>query len=879
MRKVKSPKHFLLEKFTKNSLGDLLEIHGEEVTKQLFVAILGREADEEGLQSYADAIGLHQSLIPAIQGLLKSGEFSAKAAALAAPEIVGALYHGILGREADAVDLERQVHQLSHLGRLDKVISGFINSNEFREKYQGITQSIHQSIHAKTLLLNSLIKKQHDSFITDRQISHEELLSKLKQWNDGINSVAVISIHEGSIILHGHGNSPVVKIDNINVKRLQHYLVYFRDIAEANPGFSCSFALALEDVNDDPSLIQFQKPINSNGFLIPDVDFLDCEYYEDARYVDSYAYESKINKAVFIGSTTGGGVLNIKGIKHNPSPRIRSALHFKNYEDVIFELPSICHCDSPETIEYIRSLGIGSELRTWQDQLQYKFILSMDGNGATCSRIAAALMSNSVLCKYDSIHELYYFPLLIPWVHYIPIHEDADVLKVIQMEKKDPGRFREIAENGTAFAKEYLSRESVNKYTSLLLSEYSRLYPDLNMDTLVSHGLPIVHQDDWPKQTVNVSSSIDPAQIIQCLSGHVANHGDHVSADSNTIGIKGSGKELEGVRITLREDLKNDFSYRVRFKNGDYSDWVVMGEYAGTYLQNLPITVLEIKTSDTFNLLYTVSIKCINILGQELQKPPILDVSITDSFENQPLEHIEIEVKRKDASAIASSHQRIHRKVVAIGDSGQKLLHLHQSLRILHENFQEELNEQRLFIEFIEPHMKVLEIGANVGRSTLIIASLLSDPQNLVSFECDPASYRRLIDNRDCNGLTCSCVNAAISERKLIQTGWQTIPSETVMPGWNEVPTMPLSEVREKYPLNFDTLVLDCEGAFYHILKDTPEIMDGITTVIMENDFPELSQKEFVDDAFRSRGLQVKVQEPGPWGPCADRFYEVWKRS
>jgi hypothetical protein len=257
----------------------------------------------------------------------------------------------------------------------------------------------------------------------------------------------------------------------------------------------------------------------------------------------------------------------------------------------------------------------------------------MDGNGATCSRIAAALMSNSVLCKYDSIHELYYFPLLIPWVHYIPIHEDADVLKVIQMEKKDPGRFREIAENGTAFAKEYLSRESVNKYTSLLLSEYSRLYPDLNLDTLVSHGLPIVHQDDWPKQTVNVSSSIDPAQIIQCLSGHVANHGDHVSTDSNTIGIKGSGKELEGVRITLREDLKNDFSYRVRFKNGDYSDWVVMGEYAGTYLQNLPITDLEIKTSDTFNLLYTVSIKCINILGQELQKPPILDVSITDSFE------------------------------------------------------------------------------------------------------------------------------------------------------------------------------------------------------------------------------------------------------
>jgi hypothetical protein len=35
----------------------------------------------------------------------------------------------------------------------------------------------------------------------------------------------------------------------------------------------------------------------------------------------------------------------------------------------------------------------------------------------------------------------------------------------------------------------------------------------------------------------------------------------------------------------------------------------------------------------------------------------------------------------------------------------------------------------------------------------------------------------------------------------------------------------------------FDTLVLDCEGAFYYILQDTPEILEGIKLLIMENDY------------------------------------------
>ena len=138
MSKVKSPKRFFLEKLTKNSLGYLLDFHSDEVTRQLFVAILGREADEEGLRSYKEAITEHRSLIPAIQGMLESGEFTTKAAALAAPEIVDALYRGILDREADAEGRENYIDLIRSGTGLAEVIRSLHNASTNPESHQGV---------------------------------------------------------------------------------------------------------------------------------------------------------------------------------------------------------------------------------------------------------------------------------------------------------------------------------------------------------------------------------------------------------------------------------------------------------------------------------------------------------------------------------------------------------------------------------------------------------------------------------------------------------------------------------------------------------------------------------------------------------------------
>lgn len=139
-----------------------------------------------------------------------------------------------------------------------------------------------------------------------------------------------------------------------------------------------------------------------------------------------------------------------------------------------------------------------------------------------------------------------------------------------------------------------------------------------------------------------------------------------------------------------------------------------------------------------------------------------------------------------------------------------------------------------------------MEIGGNIGRNSLIIASILKT-NNFVSLESDLNISKQLIENRDLNNFNFHVENSALSNRKLIQRGWDTIPSDVLQNGYKWVNVIGLSELKTKYNINFDTLVLDCEGAFYYILMDMPEILNNIRLIIMENDYHDLSQKQYID--------------------------------
>jgi len=261
-------------------------------------------------------------------------------------------------------------------------------------------------------------------------------------------------------------------------------------------------------------------------------------------------------------------------------------------------------------------------------------------------------------------------------------------------------------------------------------------------------------------------------------------------------------------------------------------------------------------------------------------------------------------------------------------DINEKLKIIHSKLRIKYGTFDDELNEQKMALRYLTGKEKVLELGGNIGRNSLVISSILEDSANLVTLECDNDICDKLKENRDLNNLHFNIENSALSNRKIIQKQWETLPYDVYqkemyvkknIPNYNKMSldeikskynidfdtpvydsnkqpysdnlpiygltegstltkTITLHELKTKYNIEFDTLVLDCEGAFYFILMDMPEILNNIKLLIMENDYNDIRKKKYIEEVLRKNNFAVDYSEPGEWGPCADSFYEVWKK-
>ena len=219
-------------------------------------------------------------------------------------------------------------------------------------------------------------------------------------------------------------------------------------------------------------------------------------------------------------------------------PRLRAAGFFQGNERVDFRLPHIVQVTEQEAQALLETMPFCRKpFLSWEEQLRRQFILSMDGNGATCSRVVIALLSNSVLLKYDSDDILYYFDGMRPWVHYVPVTSDSDVEKIIDLEARNPARFEQIAAAGRKFAMTYLTRDRVYEYTKILLMLYAECVPG-TLDIALGHA----------PQTAEPSQPISPKVVA-----HVQNIGDIESGQDGWVGAPGSGLAIEGFAIAPEE--------------------------------------------------------------------------------------------------------------------------------------------------------------------------------------------------------------------------------------------------------------------------------------------------------------------------------------
>ena len=135
---------------------------------------------------------------------------------------------------------------------------------------------------------------------------------------------------------------------------------------------------------------------------------------------------------------------------------------------------------------------------------------------------------------------------------------------------------------------------------------------------------------------------------------------------------------------------------------------------------------------------------------------------------------------------------------VVISNINDKLTQIHSHLKMKHGNLNEEIPEQKMAVRYLTGTEKVLEIGGNLGRNSLVIASILENAANLVTLECDSDIAIQLTENRDLNNFKFNIESSALSNIKLIQRGWDTTPSETLIEGYKWVNTITLENLKTK---------------------------------------------------------------------------------
>jgi FkbM family methyltransferase len=136
----------------------------------------------------------------------------------------------------------------------------------------------------------------------------------------------------------------------------------------------------------------------------------------------------------------------------------------------------------------------------------------------------------------------------------------------------------------------------------------------------------------------------------------------------------------------------------------------------------------------------------------------------------------------------------------------------------------------------------VLELGGNIGSTSLVIADKLLNSKNLVVIEPSKKAAKILQQNKIKNNNHFSIFKGCLSrvplyekKKKLRRTDYIE-PTDNPKEGTKPIKTITYKQLQEKFKLQFNTLVIDCEGCYINIFKEFPEILEKIDKILIEWD-------------------------------------------
>lgn len=190
----------------------------------------------------------------------------------------------------------------------------------------------------------------------------------------------------------------------------------------------------------------------------------------------------------------------------------------------------------------------------------------------------------------------------------------------------------------------------------------------------------------------------------------------------------------------------------------------------------------------------------------------------------------------------------------------EKLIKLQRYIRC--DDMSKEIFEQLSVLKYVDQNACVLELGGNKGRVSLVIATILNDDTKMVVIEPtkDIADINQ--HNRETNCFKYNIETKVIGKNKvyLKKHDWESMANKiflTETDGCDVIENIRFDEIQKKYNITFDTLIIDCEGAFYQILIDEPNILDNIKIIIIENDFDTKEHYNYALNCFLDKGFKL----------------------
>ncbi len=265
-------------------------------------------------------------------------------------------------------------------------------------------------------------------------------------------------------------------------ERLEEMTHALQTLCAIAPLPNMDFILCLHDavvgINISAPVLAFAKDKDSHKvILIPDFDALSNQsahlLHTVEHAIKKYPWNKKVSKAFWRGATTGGELSKENFLSIPRSQAVRFSLESPSLIDARFT--QLVQCDNPQQIQD-HFASYFSTPRSVKSHLKYKYQLLIDGNTCAYSRAYWQLFSNCAILKQSSPNIQWFYSLLKPYVHYIPLQNDlSDLPEKVLWSKEHDNEVRKIISNAQALAQENLKQSDVYHYLYLVLIEYAKL--------------------------------------------------------------------------------------------------------------------------------------------------------------------------------------------------------------------------------------------------------------------------------------------------------------------------------------------------------------------------------------------------------------------